>query len=51
MDKKEPFSGPEFVSGVIVKISSLQPLPSKKCIKVQCRDQNISQIKLIYTVL
>ncbi|KAA0723941.1 La-related protein 7 La ribonucleoprotein domain family member 7 [Triplophysa tibetana] len=31
--KKEPLSGPEFVSGVIVKISSHQPLPSKKSIK------------------
>lgn len=33
MTKKEPLSGPEFVRGVIVKISSNQPLPSKKCIK------------------
>ncbi|XP_051563767.1 la-related protein 7-like [Myxocyprinus asiaticus] len=31
--KKENSSGPEFVSGVIVKISYNQPLPSKKCIK------------------
>ncbi|XDV17582.1 hypothetical protein PO909_023416 [Leuciscus waleckii] len=32
--KKEPSSGPKFVSGVIVKISYNQPLPSKRCIKV-----------------
>uniref|UniRef100_A0A672M7Y7 La-related protein 7 n=2 Tax=Sinocyclocheilus grahami TaxID=75366 RepID=A0A672M7Y7_SINGR len=31
--KKEPPSGPEFASGVIVKISHNQPLPSKRCIK------------------
>uniref|UniRef100_A0A673HAG4 La-related protein 7 n=1 Tax=Sinocyclocheilus rhinocerous TaxID=307959 RepID=A0A673HAG4_9TELE len=31
--KKEPPSGPEFASGVIVKISYNQPLPSKRCIK------------------
>ncbi|XP_059392099.1 la-related protein 7 isoform X2 [Carassius carassius] len=31
--KKEPSSGPEFVSGVIVKISYNQPLPSKRGIK------------------
>ncbi|XP_042584312.1 la-related protein 7 isoform X2 [Cyprinus carpio] len=31
--KKEPPSGPEFASGVIVKISCSQPLPSKRCIK------------------
>ncbi len=31
--KKEPPSGPEFESGVIVKISYNQPLPSKRCIK------------------
>lgn len=33
MVKKEHVSGPEFVSGVIVKISNDQPLPSKKSIK------------------
>ncbi|XP_067288366.1 la-related protein 7 [Pseudorasbora parva] len=31
--KKEPPSGPKFESGVIVKISYNQPLPSKRCIK------------------
>ncbi|NP_956224.1 la-related protein 7 [Danio rerio] len=31
--KKELTSGPEFLSGVIVKISYNQPLPSKRCIK------------------
>ncbi|KAK7169980.1 hypothetical protein R3I94_000273 [Phoxinus phoxinus] len=31
--QKEPSSGPKFVSGVIVKISYNQPLPSKRCIK------------------
>ncbi|XP_050971903.1 la-related protein 7 isoform X1 [Labeo rohita] len=31
--KKESPSGPKFVSGVIVKISYNQPLPSKRCIK------------------
>ncbi|KAL1270852.1 hypothetical protein QQF64_029868, partial [Cirrhinus molitorella] len=31
--KKEPSSGPKFVSGVIVKISYNQPLPSKRCVK------------------
>ncbi|ROK15872.1 La-related protein 7 [Anabarilius grahami] len=31
--KKEPSSGPKFESGVIVKISSNQPLPSKRSIK------------------
>ncbi|XP_051570545.1 la-related protein 7-like isoform X2 [Myxocyprinus asiaticus] len=31
--KKEITSGPEFMSGVIVKISYNQPLPNKKCIK------------------
>lgn len=31
--KKEPSSGPKFESGVIVKISYNQPLPSKRCIK------------------
>lgn len=39
--KKELLSGPEFVSGVIVKISSHQPLPSKKIIKVQCRNRKL----------
>ncbi|KAG1925901.1 la-related protein 7 isoform X2 [Pimephales promelas] len=33
--KKEPSSGPKFVSGVIVKINYNQPLPSKRYIKVQ----------------
>ncbi|TRY96179.1 hypothetical protein DNTS_026759 [Danionella cerebrum] len=31
--KRAPPSGPEFVSGVIIKISYNQPLPSRKCIK------------------